>query len=80
MTPRQYVPKIDVAMTFWMISRSPNGYLLHINSALTTGLTRNESEAWHAPDPDLLRDMLPPGLRNIGRNQRDEPNLLEIWV
>jgi hypothetical protein len=67
-------------MTFWMISRDPRGYLLHINSALRNGHTRNELEAWFAPDPDLLRDMLPPGLRNIGRNQRDEPNLLEIWV
>ena len=80
MTPDEYVPADDVAMTMWTISRAPRGYVLHVNSALKNGHTRTELPGWAAVSADDLRDMLPPGLRNIGRNRSDDPAILEIWV
>jgi hypothetical protein len=82
--PEQRPIPDDVAMALWTIYERPtdypSGYVLRANFAMKNGHSQPDIYAWYATSADALREILPPGKICIGRNDRDDPVILEVWV
>lgn len=74
----------DASMVFWTIydhpTDYPGGFVLRANFALKNGHTRADHLAWYASDAATLRELVPLGFKNIGRNNADDAKILEVWV
>jgi len=58
----------------------PKGYVVRRHYAMADGSVKYDTKAWVADTLEEIRAGLPPGLRNIGRHDSDNPAILEVWI